>query len=656
MRPQDAVDQKPEFVFPATPISTPTSTFNPNATIIELVLTLRSCFQLQDFEEAAAILQSREDKLKQNITGLKNREDKLNLNNIELRNQLQNVTNKCASLEANRENFAVEKERIETELMKCKAEREKFAVEKERIETELKKSRAEGEKFGVEKERIETELMKCKADHEKFAVEKEIIETELKKSRAEREKFGVEKERIETELMKCKAEREKFAVEEERIETELMKCEADREKFGVEKKRIQAELKKCKSDCDVYRDDKLSTKYELEKIRLELKMWREKEVICVERYENRIAELEKERKDESEGMRGKIVKLQEDLEKRKDEIVGLVDGKKKAEELATYWEDKYKQVEAKVMKLENDMVMIFASYPVLEKSVEKVLLLRNPPAINPKSVNNGNLELVERQKQSNLSKCDANAHASPCAGSTAESQLVDTNGRAEAGPNSSVTATARGNRMPTENQVVIEIDDSDDEKPMIETASALKTGKDYGRSCDKDPASQSISRGKRPLVCTQNNDDVGDGEGSNKNKKHKMDSAFLNKANENSYLSDEGIPTLAMEKLVSKIRKNKPFNFEVEMLTAFNKDDELCLNAVCALHRVQKCDELHGASQFRGFSAINATRGCHLAKFLIDGDPQGKLQKSVVELQEYDSKGVELKEYIEIELQLGNID
>ncbi|KAK1357960.1 hypothetical protein POM88_051216 [Heracleum sosnowskyi] len=67
-----------------------------------------------------------------------------------------------------------------------------------------------------------------------------------------------------------------------------------------------------------------------------------------------------------------------DLEKRKDEIVGLVDGKKKAEELATYWEDKYKQVEAKVMKLENDMVMIFASYPVLEKSVEKIVSRVDP--------------------------------------------------------------------------------------------------------------------------------------------------------------------------------------------------------------------------------------------------------------------------------------
>lgn len=133
----------------------------------------------------------------------------------------------------------------------------------------------------------------------------------------------------------------------------------------------------------------------------------------------------------------------------------------------------------------------------------------------------------------------------------------------------------------------------------------LQTDKDYGRSCDKDPASQLICTGKRPLVCTQNN---GDADGSNKNKKHKMDSAFPNKADENSYSSDESISPLVMENLLSKIRKNKPFNFKAEMLTAFNKDDELCLNAVCALYRVQKCDELYCASQYRGFSAIDATR------------------------------------------------
>ncbi|KAK1381689.1 hypothetical protein POM88_019424 [Heracleum sosnowskyi] len=175
------------------------------------------------------------------------------------------------------------------------------------------------------------------------------------------------------------------------------------------------------------------------------------------------------------------------------------------------------------------------------------------------------------------------------------------------GPNSHVMGMACGNRMPTENQVVIEIDDSDDEKPIIETASASKTDKDFGRCYEKDPASQSISRGKRPLVCTPNNGDVGGVNGSIKNKKHKMDSPFPNKASENSDSSKDSITTKDMDELVSKVVKTKPFNYEVELLTAFNKDDELCLNAVCALHRVEKRDKLRCGSQYRGFSSIDAT-------------------------------------------------
>ncbi|KAK1381693.1 hypothetical protein POM88_019428 [Heracleum sosnowskyi] len=515
MRPQNTVDRKPEIVSPATPISTPTSTFNPNSTILELILKLRSCFQLQDSEEVAAILQSREDKLKQNITDLKNREDKLNLNNIELKSQLQTLTQKCTSLEANRENFAAEKERIE------------------------------------------------------------------------------------------------------------------------------ADLKKCKEECEVYKDDKISAKYELEKVRLDLKMWREKEDVAVERYEKRIAELEREKKDESERLRVENLRIREEFEKErakgkeevvrlKGEIVGLIEVKRKAEETSRYWERNYKQCEPRVVKLEKNLSEMLRKDPVLGKVVEKAPLLRNPPAINLRSVSNGNLELV-----------DENAHASPCAGSTAESPMVDTNGPAAAGPNSHVMGMACGNRMPTENQVVIEIDDSDDEKPIIETASASKTDKDFGRCYEKDPASQSISRGKRPLVCTPNNGDVGGVNGSIKSKKHKMDSPFPNRASENSESSKDSITTKDMDELVSKVVKTKPFNYEVELLTAFNKDDELCLNAVCALHRVEKRDKLRCGSQYRGFSSIDATRGNQLAKFLVDGDPQGKLRKSVKELQQCDSKGID---------------
>ncbi|KAL8091279.1 uncharacterized protein LOC141697581 isoform X2 [Apium graveolens] len=510
MRPQD-IDRKPEIVSPATPISTPTTTFNPNATILELILKLRSCFQLQDSEQVAAILQSREDKMKQNITDLKNREDKLNLNNIELKNQLKTLTEKNKSIETNRESFDVEKERIEKELKKCKAE------------------------------------------------------------------------------------------------------------------------------CEVYRDDQISTKYELERVRLDLKMSREKEDVAVERFEKRIAELEKEKEAERERFRVEIEKVKEELERErgkgkeevvrlKGEMVGMIEVRRKAEETSRFWERNYKQCEPRVVKLEKFISEMLRNDPVLLKVVEKAPLIRNPPAILPRSVSNGNLELV-----------DENAHASPCAGSTVESPMVNTNCPAAAGPNSSITGLAAGIRMPTENQVVIEIDDSDDEKPIIETPFASKINKDFGRSYEKDPAPQSVAKGKRPLVCAQNNG-VDD---SITNKKHKTESPFSNKAAEKSDSSDGSISSKDIEDLLPKTVKNNTFNYDLEMLTAFNKDDELCLNAVCALHRVEKCDKIPRSPQYRGFSSTDATSGNQLAKFLVDGDPQGKLRKSVKELQQYDKKGID---------------
>lgn len=266
MRPGDAVDRKPEIV---SPVTTRASTFDPNATILELILKLRSCFQLKDSEQVAEILQTREDKLKQIISDLKIREDELNLNNIELKNQLQTLTKRCTSLET---------------------------------------------------------------DHNKFALEKQLIE---------------------------------------------------------------AELNKCKSECEEYRDDKVSAKYELEKVRLDLKMLREKEDIAIERYEKRIADLEKVKNAECDRLRVEIEKVREELEKErlkgkeeevkmKGEMDGLVDGKRKAEEEARYWETNYKQCEPRVMKLEKDITMMLSD-PVLAKIVDKAPLLRNPPAIKLKS-------------------------------------------------------------------------------------------------------------------------------------------------------------------------------------------------------------------------------------------------------------------------------
>ncbi|WCJ36789.1 hypothetical protein M5689_017968 [Euphorbia peplus] len=108
----------------------------------------------------------------------------------------------------------------------------------------------------------------------------------------------------------------------------------------------------------------------------------------------------------------------------------------------------------------------------------------------------------------------------------------------------------------------------------------------------------------------------------------------------------EGLDEILCKLERSKDGKKCKWEFEAEMLSAFGKDLELCMRAVCALYRQQTCDEqLTSRSMHengRGFSKIDALRGSELAEFLIDGDTEGDLKKSKQQLEEYGSSAVDL--------------
>ncbi|XP_076922541.1 uncharacterized protein LOC143584350 [Bidens hawaiensis] len=77
---------------------------------------------------------------------------------------------------------------------------------------------------------------------------------------------------------------------------------------------------------------------------------------------------------------------------------------------------------------------------------------------------------------------------------------------------------------------------------------------------------------------------------------------------------------------IAKLRKQKEgWKSESDMVKDFEKNDELCLNGVCALHRqnidVNRSDTLR----------LNS-----LARKLIDGDSQKKLKKKASELSRLD--------------------
>ncbi|KAG7013293.1 hypothetical protein SDJN02_26052 [Cucurbita argyrosperma subsp. argyrosperma] len=103
------------------------------------------------------------------------------------------------------------------------------------------------------------------------------------------------------------------------------------------------------------------------------------------------------------------------------------------------------------------------------------------------------------------------------------------------------------------------------------------------------------------------------------------------------------------EEIISKLGRRKKelkWEYEADMLAAFGKDPELCMKAVCALYRQQTSEEKVSKeslfSNKRGFSKFDAIKGTRLAEFLTDGDPQGNLNKSVRELEEYDPNAINL--------------
>ncbi|KAL6578763.1 hypothetical protein OROMI_008979 [Orobanche minor] len=92
---------------------------------------------------------------------------------------------------------------------------------------------------------------------------------------------------------------------------------------------------------------------------------------------------------------------------------------------------------------------------------------------------------------------------------------------------------------------------------------------------------------------------------------------------------DEFVASPPSEKIGSK-----KFTYEADMLRAFQQDEQLCMNAVCALYRQQAKPKGHAdLSEMGGFSPLDSVSGCALAEYLIDGDEELRLRKSVSEVK-----------------------
>ncbi|KAL9167374.1 hypothetical protein ABFS82_05G092600 [Erythranthe guttata] len=100
-----------------------------------------------------------------------------------------------------------------------------------------------------------------------------------------------------------------------------------------------------------------------------------------------------------------------------------------------------------------------------------------------------------------------------------------------------------------------------------------------------------------------------------------------------SKISDENRESAHNTHSFSRVKTNprKTWMSGAHMLEAFDKDDELCMKAVCALYRKQVSAT---ESTTRGLlHRFETMRGRDLAEYLIDGDSELRLKKSVSEVK-----------------------
>lgn len=83
----------------------------------------------------------------------------------------------------------------------------------------------------------------------------------------------------------------------------------------------------------------------------------------------------------------------------------------------------------------------------------------------------------------------------------------------------------------------------------------------------------------------------------------------------------------------SSLHKER-WKYEANMICDISEDDELCMNAVCALYRRQRSKSME-RSACQGFSGLLSPSENSLAEFLTGGDPEGKLKKSVKDLHDH---------------------
>ncbi|KAL5729218.1 hypothetical protein ACHQM5_002195 [Ranunculus cassubicifolius] len=230
-------------------------------------------------------------------------------------------------------------------------------------------------------------------------------------------------------------------------------------------------------------------------------------------------------------------------------------------------------------------------------------------------------------------------------------------------------------------EIVIDISDSDSDKESeaipketlpydvtTKTYPSPKNEENKSSSCEKFPSASTLKRKRRPKIVDSDSDDGSDNEtrverfpkkavtkkyssqkGDEVNSTCERERALKvtnsgSKEDHNPVSKDP--PKNEISKILSGIRKREAcWKYEVDMVKSFERDPLLCMKAVCTLYRhrlfEKKADGGSSKLNNRRFSLSREERGTSIAKFLLDGNEECEMKKSVKELEVYDPKGLQ---------------
>lgn len=371
------------------------------------------------------------------------------------------------------------------------------------------------------------------------------------------------------------------------------------------------ELRKCKRELDLLKE-------QLAREETNRRVWMKRTEEDEKLRTARFREEQRESEERERKWKERYEKLWEDFEKVDKEkaklecrVSALEFEKAKAERGAEEYNRRFEDLNRRISQLEEDAALLMSAGLEERRGEEMGPVAETTDEIFNELVTDGNegVSNGEGSGNENVNELLVKGELNCCENAESLSR-----GGGSAPGTGEVGSSHRENGP----MVIIEIDDSDDEMP---------TRKRSLFTDDNDDAKPNKKCHTKPIQQL----DLPDDSDSSDSEDSASSDSFIDSKSE-------------IARLNRKLAGDKTWAFKADMMAALNREPELCMNAVCALYRKElgKVESFSGSSFNinRGFNHFDALRGTNLGKYLTGGDPQGKLKRSVSELQEFDSNGL----------------